>query len=957
MSGFSLAEWDEVGDAVEQALEAPEADRDALLAAHYAADAGRLALARRVLAAVTRAGGFLDRPAADVASDLVAVAAAAGGDAAGGRIGAYRIHRSIGRGGMADVYLADRADDEFHREVAVKVVRAGLGADLVERFRAERQVLATLDHPHIAQLFDGGVTDDGRPFLVMEFVRGQPLDAYADAKQLTIDDRVALFLQVCDAVDRAHRHFVVHRDLKPGNILVSEEGSVKLLDFGVAKLLDPAVVDASPVTRGGARLMTPEYASPEQFLGQPATTATDVYSAGVVLYELLTGKRPHEDAEATPSALERQVLDVEPEPASAACLADTSRGRAAERAAKRSATPESASRQLRGDLDNIVGVALCREPERRYASIAALRDDLERRRDGMPVTARPATVRYRTAKFLRRHRVAAVAAMLVVAAVVVGTSTTIVQARSAAREGRRAGEIRDFLVSVFEISDPNNARGEAVTARELLDRGSERIERSLAGEPDLRADLRGVVGRLYERLGLFDRAATHLEAALSFARQGSADRRTLIERLTALANVRHEQGDSGAAEALMREALELARAEEGPRGPTVAAALTDLAAVFRATADFAQAETLSREALSIRRSIGESSGLVTALNGFGVLLNSAGRPLEAITALEEALRRGRDAYGDGHREVVLAGCNLAQARHSAGQLDAALAEFRACVAARRQLLGDLHPDVALSLNNMARVHSDRNEYEPAQRLFEEALRIQRAAFGERHRMVATTLNNLAILDFQRSRYAEAAERFRELIPLWTEVIGADHPETWTTTNNLGMSLRSAGRLDEAEPILQDVLAARRRLAGPEHPQTAEAMVNLATVLLRQSKFGEARDLAAGALPLFEKAYPQGHPQIAVTIVQVGRAQLGEGRAAEALASFERALALRVAQFGETHIQSAGARIDRGRALAALGRAAEGRAEIVTALAHLEAGGFTESQTARDARAALAALGK
>jgi tetratricopeptide (TPR) repeat protein/predicted Ser/Thr protein kinase len=956
MAGFSLAEWDEVGDVVERALEVPEAERDALLATYCAADDCRLAVARRVLAAAVRARGFLERPAADLAADLVAVEADAPTAAPGVRIGAYCIHELIGRGGMADVYRADRADDEFHRVVAVKVVRAGLGDDLFERFRAERQVLATLDHPHIARLFDGGVTDDGRPFLVMEYVDGRPLDAYADARQLTIDERLALCLQVCDAVDRAHRHLVVHRDLKPGNILVTDEGSVKLLDFGVAKLLDPrASTAASPVTRVGARLMTPEYASPEQFLGHPATTATDVYSAGVVLYELLTGTRPCEDAEALPSALERRVVDAEPELASMACLADTSRGTAAERASRRRSTPEHLSRQLRGDLDNIIATALRREPERRYPSIAALRHDLERRRDGLPVTARASTVRYRTAKFLRRHRVGVAAAALVVAAVVVGTTTTLVQARTAAREGRRAAEIRDFLVSVFEISDPNNARGEAVTARELLDRGSERIDRSLADDPELRGDIRGVVGTLYGRLGLFDRAAPHLEAALSLARAGRAGRLVLVERLTALASVRLEQGASAAAGTLLREALALARAEEGPRGPTVAAVLTDLAAVFRATADFAQAESLSREALGIRRAIGEPAGLVATLNGLGVLLTTAGRPLEAIPALEEALALGRGAYADGHREVVLVGCNLAQARHTAGQLDAALTAFQTCVDQRRHLLGDLHPDVAMSLNNIARVYSDQNAYADAERRYQEALAIQRAAYGDRHRTVAGTLNNLAILDFMRGQYAESAERFRELLPIWRDVLGADHPDTWTTANNLGMALRSAGRLDEAEPILRQVLAARQRLFGPEHPQAAEGMVNLATLLHRQSRFAEARDLAARALPLFETAYPQGHPQIAVTLVHLGRAQLGEGRAGEALASFQRALALRTAQFGETHLQSAQARMERGRALAALGRVAEGRVDIETAVAHLDAGGHAASQTAKDAQAVLAGL--
>ena len=958
MAGLSLADWDEVGDVVEQALSLPDPARDTLLREACGHDVERLRRARHVLAAADRARGFLDRPAIEFAPDLLD-AAASGTTEREPRppaaIGAYRVRHLLGRGGMGEVYLAERADDEFRRQVAVKVVRPALGADLIARFRSERQLLASLDHPHIAQLFDGGVSADGRPYLVMEYVGGRAIDAFADDGRLTVDQRLDLFLQVCDAVERAHRSLVVHRDLKPANILVSAEGSAKLLDFGVAKLLDTDAGPAdAPVTRPGFRMMTPEYSSPEQFLGEPTTTAADVYSLGVVLYELLCGRRPFESAEPSPTALERCVLEAEPEPPSVACRA-TLRRPSEDVARARGTSIDGLSRRLRGDLDNIVLTALTREPARRYGSVAALKADIRRHLAGLPIAARPATIRYRAAKFVRRHRLAVAAAVLLVVAAGVGATTTWVQAQIAAREGRRAAQIRDFLVGVFEISDPNRSRGESVTARELLDRGSERIGRELSGDPQLQSDMRTVLGRIYHQLGLFDSARSHFEEALAVRRALAAPPAELIDSLSSLSSVLREEGKYDEAEALIREALALARAEEGASGPTLASILTDLAAVHRARGEYEPAQARSREALEIRRAIGNAAGLAETLNGLGVLLGDAGRPGDAVAALEEALILGRQAFGEDHTMVIRAECNLAREQHRAGQLDAAVALYPSCISRGRRLLGDRHPDVAMSLNNLALVHSDRNEYDAAERLYNEALSIQRTAFGDRHREVAGTLNNLAVLAFMRQRYDEAADRFRELVEVWRELLGAEHPDTLTTTSNLGMTLRSAGRLTDAEQVLSDVLAGRRRALGPDHPQVAESLLNLASVVHRQSQFGRARALILEALPMLERAHPDGHPLVAIGLVALGRAQLGEGGNDQALASFDRALALRTGMFGAEHLQTAEARVGRGRALAALGRTAEARTAIETARAHLSAANHSDSVTARDAAEALASL--
>jgi serine/threonine-protein kinase len=958
VTGFSLSDWDRVGDLVEQALELEPSARDAFLRRACAADPDRLDLARRTLQAATGASAFLSRPAAEVAADLIEPADASeavDAERLPATIGPYRVLRLLGRGGMGEVYLADRADDEFQRQVAIKVVRPGLGRDWIARFRHERQVLASLDHPNIARLYDGGVTGDGRPYLVMEFVDGRPLDHYADAERLTVDQRLALFAQVCDAVERAHRRLIVHRDLKPGNVLVTSGGLVKLLDFGVAKLLDPATApDDPPLTATGMRIMTPEYASPEQFLGEPVTTATDVYALGVMLFELLAGCPPHDTGAHRRDTLERRVLDTDPAAPSAACRLNTSGAGGSARADSRRTTIDGLARRLRGDLDNIVLTALRREPERRYPSVAALREDIERHRAGLPVAARPATLRYRTVKFLRRNRVAVTAAVLLTGAVVAGATSTLVQARAAAREGRRAEQIRDFLVSVFEVSSPDRAGGETVTARQLLDRGSARVNAELASEPVLRSDMLVVLGRLYRQLGLYDPAGRHLQEALTLHRQRPGTAPALVETLLELASVRFEEGANDEAESLLREAVAIAAATEGPQGPGVAAATTDLAAVFRARGQFDEAESLSREAIAMRRAAGDAAGLADALNGLGVILNDARRPADAVVVLREAVGLSRAARAD-HTKTVLAECNLAQALHRSGELDAAIQTFERCIADRRRLLGETHPDVGLALNNLALVHSNRNEYEAAERLMTEALAIQRAAYGDKHTAVAGTLNNLAILGYQQGDYLGAAARFRELIGVWRALVGPDHPNTLTTTNNLGMSLRNAGDLAGAETMLAEVLEGRARALGPDHPQVGESRLNLASVIHRRGRFVEARRTAERARGELERAYAPDHPMIATADVLLGRCRLAEGAPAAALADFDRALALRTKIFGADHLQASEARVGRGRALAALGRREEGVREIETAIANLEAAGHGDSATAREAREVLADL--
>lgn len=506
----------------------------------------------------------------------------------GTQVGAYRLVELIGRGGMGEVYLAERADGEFQQRVAVKLLRAGLdSAQAIARFRAEREILARLEHPHIARLLDGGVTEEGLPFLAMEFVQGEPITHFCEAKKLSIEERLRLFVDVCRAIDFAHRSLVVHRDLKPSNILVTERGEVKLLDFGIAKLLEEGAAEAA--TRTGFLLLTPEYASPEQVRGGGITTATDVYALGLLLHEILTGQRAQPVADLSPMGVARAVCEEEPMSPSAAA-------------------PERLARRLRGDLDTIVATAVHKDPARRYASAERLADDVLRHLGGRPIQARADSFGYRTGKFLRRHRLAAAASAAVVASLLVGLLLAVsglVRARSAEAEARREAEtarqVSDLLIGIFKVNDPGEARGETVTARELLDRGAERVRGQLADQPAVQGNLLRTIGKAYSELGLYERAQGLYESDLAVRRglhgEGHPE---VAESLNLLAEMANRRGDSARAEALALQALAIRERTLGSESLEVAKALATAGIASWQLGDFKSARAHLERSLAIQ---------------------------------------------------------------------------------------------------------------------------------------------------------------------------------------------------------------------------------------------------------------------------------------------------------------------------------------------------------------------
>jgi eukaryotic-like serine/threonine-protein kinase len=824
-------------DLFHQALDRPETERSAFLAAAGAEEELRreveelLASHRRAeagdgaeLLATGWAAGAVDDPAA---------APSPGGDGEaeiGTRLGAYRLVAELGSGGMGVVYLAERDDGELERRVAVKLLPPGLGtAAALARFREERQILARLDHPDIARLIDAGTSAGGRPYFVMEQVDGEPIDLSCRRRRLALADRVRLVARVCRAVHAAHQNLVVHRDIKPGNVLVTADGAPKLLDFGIAKRLDGD--GAAPATVGPWRPMTPEYASPEQLRGEPVSTATDVYGLGVLLYELLTGVHPFRTPGTAPHEVARRICETRPVRPSAAVAAG---------AAGLDAPPERLARRLRGDLDAIVLAAMHPEPARRYASAERLAEDLERFLDGRPVVARADSLAYRAGKFVRRHRLAVAAAVLVVlllagfaAAMAVQSARVERQRVEAERERRRAERVSSFLVELFEVSYPTREQARSVTARELLDRGAERIAAGLEDEPEVEARLLATIANVYDQLGLYAEARPLLERRLELARALHGDEHPEVaEAHSQLAINAWRRGDYAVAESLHERVIALRRRLLGTDAPEVADSLNALAAMLHEAGEYARAETAHRAALAIRRArFGEESWQVSqSLGNLGWLLHDRGRFAEAEELYRRALALNRRLFGDEHRWVAQGWSNLALLHHDRGELDAAAEVYVRAWEMDRRLLGEeKHPDLAIHLHNQARLWHDRGDLERAERLYREALELRRAALPDDHSAIATSLAGLGRLLTDRGELAAAESLLRDALARRRAALAPGNWHIAEAESLLGACLFAAGRPAEAAPLLTAGLAAMESQRGDGDLRVRQARERVAAL--------------------------------------------------------------------------------------------------------------------------------
>lgn len=848
--------WRRIGDVLDAVLASPRDRWAALLDAECAGDPGLRRDVEHLLSRVDDARGFLQAPPAAAAAAVIAEAQLASDADTGRRIGAYRLVREIGRGGMARVFLADRDDGQFEQRVAVKLLRPGLDTEIDRaRFRAERQILASLNHANIARLLDGGLTDAGQPFLALEFIEGQPIDAYCEMHRLSLRERLRLFLMAAEAIQYAHRNLIIHRDLKASNIFVDDSGVVKLLDFGLAKLLEPsASSDRSLATRPTAHWMTPEYAAPEQIRREPVTTLTDVYQLGVMLYRLLSGRLPFVAPDGDLRELEAAVLRGDPPPPSAAAPADPSRVRV-----------------LRGDLDAIVLKAMRAEASERYASVEAFADDIRRYLSGHPVLARRPTAFYNTRRLIRRHRIESIAVVAIVLSIVVGTALALWQARRAARErdlaavaSRESQAVTSFLMGLFEVSDPNATRGDTLTAAELVRRAAARAER-LRGQPLAQARMLEVTGRLYRGLGKPRDAYDVVRQAVALRRATPrGDLPALAASLGQLSDALSALGKCQAADTTARESLATWERAVGPDDPAIAPALYRLAATAVDCGRLEMAEAYDRRALAVREArLGpDDSTTADAHLNLGAMLRREGRFADAERELRLGLSTLRRTVGESSPWLANASLQLAYLLdESDGRYAEAEPLYREALAIRRRAYGDANPLVGAALEDLSDLMVRRGNGEAAVALARQGYDIVLRAFGPDHPTTASFTSYLAWVVSAAGHVAEAERLYRRSLALARRLNGRDHESVAGVEAGLARVLIARHQWAAADSVLRDAIRIRQRVQGADHLNTAATQAMFGMLLAREGRYSDGDSLMRQSLRTMERQVGRAQPDV------------------------------------------------------------------------------------------------
>jgi serine/threonine-protein kinase len=743
-------------------------------------------------------------------------------------VGSYRLQRLLGRGGMGSVYLASRADAAYQKDVAIKLIAPGISdAGIIQRFHHERQTLAALEHPNIARLVDGGTTAEQQPYLVMEYVDGEPIDDYCDRRSLSTRERLTLFRQVCAAVQYAHQNLVVHRDLKPDNILVTSDGEPKLLDFGIAKLLQTDAAPEQTRLTQGSGPMTLSYASPEQVRGEPITTATDVYALGVLLYRLLSGRHPYERYRASMAMLGGAICQVDPEPASRAAAASGAR---------------DVARQLEGDLDTIVARAFDKEPTRRYQSAQQLSDDIQRHLEDRPVLARRDTVRYRANRFVRRHTFGTVAAALAVVLLVGGVMGIAWQARVAATqrdrakvEARKAERVSALLQQAFGFADPSwfgaaQTRGKETKVLDVLDAAGDQLATDLKDEPEVRIMLERTIGVTYRSFAEFDKADAHLEAALTLSRQvyGPEHLETFAS-LYEYGSLQMFAGHYAAAAPLLRQAVDLRRRLSAPPDLTMLKALSDLAAVTVLTGgDTAKAEPLLNEALALARTLHNDSAMGVLLGNLGMVHEGRGDLAGAEPLLRESIAAYRRLPSPRYEEAIVM-MNVGDVLRFTKQYSAALPMTEGAVRLMRARLGDEHPYVASALSHLSTLKSSTGDFAGAEAAAAEALRIMDRPGLREHPYYVGALAARGFARLKKGDARGAEPDLREVVSRAERLFPPGNRALAIVKGQLGSCLAAEGREEEARPLLEQSVRTLEATVGPTHPQTIEARERLAAL--------------------------------------------------------------------------------------------------------------------------------
>jgi eukaryotic-like serine/threonine-protein kinase len=885
-------------------------------------------------------------PSAISLDSRVTLDSAGSGDATAGTrghrsIGPYVLIKKLGEGGMGQVWLAEQTAP-VKRQVALKLIKGGFHSEsMIQRFESERQSLAVMNHPSIAKVFEAGSTDDGQPYFVMEYVDGLSITRYCDSKKLKIRERLEIFIKACEGVQHAHQKAIIHRDLKPSNILVVEVDGrpmPRIIDFGLAKAI-PVQADGEPTqfTEAGAFVGTRGFMSPEQTDPNisDVDTRTDVYSLGVVLYVLLTGMLPF-DSEAQKKKPVDEILRTlrEEDPPSPSSKINSEKQSAASAADSRSTEPQQLAKLLHGDLDCIAMKAVERDRARRYGTPSELAADLQRYLENRPVLAQPASRAYRLKKYVQRHRVAAAVGSSGLALLVAFATAQAVQLRRITRERDRANRITEFMTSMFKVADPSEARGNTVTARELLDKASDNIETGLTSDPELRAQLMDVMGNVYGSLGLYPRAQPLLQRAFDTQRHllGSKNPETLTS-MGHLALVLYYEGHYVEAEKLYREELDLRTRILGRDHPDTLLTLRQLAAAVKQQGRYPEAEKMEREALDLsRRALGaEHSGTLKVINNLALTLQDEGHPAEAeklyrqdldverrvmgpehldtirtmgnlALALDdeeryaeaeklqtEALDIERRVLGPAHPNALRTNANLAWTLQREGRYPQAEKLEREALDIQTRTLGPEHPDTLRTMSNLAWTLDQEGRHVQAEKLERETLEIQRRARGPEDRDTLDTLFNLGWTLHQEGRYGEAEKLEREVLERRGRAFGPEHLDTLAAMGNLALTLQQEGQVAGAEKLFREMLSVERRVVGPDYPQTLETISDLAAVLQKERRYAEAEGLLREMLAAQRRVLAADSPETAGSVYHLGCLAALQGRGDEAISLLQEAV--------------------------------------------------------------------
>lgn len=773
----------------------------------------------------------------------------------GQTIGPYRLIKKLGEGGMGQVWLSEQTSP-VRRQVALKLIRGSIiHSALLQRFQAERQSLAIMEHPAIAKVFDAGTTPQGQPYFVMEYVEGLPITNYCDQKKLSVRERLRLFIQVCDGIQHAHQKAIIHRDIKPANILVVEvdgKPTPRIIDFGLAKAMVPAAAGETLFTQVGAILGTPGYTSPEQ--ADPAIqdidTRTDVYSLGVVLYELLTGTLPFD-----PETFKKQSFDKilhrlrDEDPPIPSARASKESKASSSHAERRGTSPQQLTTQLRGDLDWITMKALERDRDRRYGTPSELAADIERHLENRPVIACPASAGYRLKKYLRRNRVAVGVGAGTLALLIAFTVVQAIQLRRTTRERDRANRVTDFMKNMFTVSDPSEARGNSITAREILDKSSKEIESGLSQDPLLQAQMMDIMGEVYLNLGLYPKAQSLFEQAVRIHREhlGLRSRETL-DSMNKLVWVFLEQGQFEKAEKLERETLALRRELFGPEDRDTLDSQMNLANALFGEGRYAESAQVDQEALAIRRRVlPEDHSTLSEMSNLGVTLAAMGRYREADDVYTQALAIMNRTLGPEHPETIKAISNLADNYDKEGRLAESEEITRRTLDIRRRILGPDHPDTLQNAGDVGTLLYEQGRYAEAEKMHRETLANQKRITGPEHPNTLLTMDNLANDLAALHRYPEAEQLSRETWALRQRILGLEHPDTLLSAVHLAVVYRLEGHYAQAERLTRSALVSQRKVLGDAHGNCASSEYDLALIAAAQGRREDALSLLQTAL--------------------------------------------------------------------------------------------------------------